>query len=230
MLAASLTLSYCEGGNIPGGENLTFAGDGLTVRNLAASGGAGQETAAQAQARLLRELNTTRKCVSAGDYERLARETPGLRVAAAKALPAFDPEEPTGGEPSAHRDGGGGAAGAGKRPLPDRRFLAAVQARLDRLRPIGTRVKVIPPVYVELTVRVSLRGRGRSGADPGGGAALLPEGCGIGGVLRAGDIAALVQAAPGVLQVRRVDLRTPRRAAIRTRTGTSVCPARPSRG
>ena len=34
------------------------------------------------------------------------------------------------------------------------------------------------------------------------------EGCGIGGVLRAGDIAALVQAAPGVLQVRRVDLRT----------------------
>src|SRR5699024_9666146 len=33
VLAASLTLSYCEGGNIPGGENLTFAGDGLTVRN-----------------------------------------------------------------------------------------------------------------------------------------------------------------------------------------------------
>ena len=157
MLAASLTLSYCEGGNIPGGENLTFAGDGLTVRNLAASGGAGQETAAQAQARLLRELNTTRKCVSAGDYERLARETPGLRVAAAKALPAFDPEEPTGVSRLPTVTVVAVPAGAGERPLPDRRFLAAVQAWLDWLRPIGTRVKVIPPVYVELTVR-SLRG------------------------------------------------------------------------
>lgn len=209
VLAASLTLSYCEGGNIPGGENLTFAGDGLTVRNLAASGGAGQETAAQAQARLLRELNTTRKCVSAGDYERLARETPGLRVAAAKALPAFDPEEPTGVSRLPTVTVVAVPAGAGERPLPDRRFLAAVQARLDRLRPIGTRVKVIPPVYVELTVRVSLRGS-EDGVERTLEEALRSflEGCGIGGVLRAGDIAALVQAAPGVLQVRRVDLRT----------------------
>ena len=209
VLAASLTLSYCEGGNIPGGENLTFAGDGLTVRNLAASGGAGQETAAQAQARLLRELNTTRKCVSAGDYERLARETPGLRVAAAKALPAFDPEEPTGVSRLPTVTVVAVPAGAGERPLPDRRGLAAVQARLDRLRPIGTRVKVIPPVYVELTVRVSLRGS-EDGVERTLEEALCSflEGCGIGGVLRAGDIAALVQAAPGVLQVRRVDLRT----------------------
>ena len=209
VLAASLTLSYCEGGNIPGGENLTFAGDGLTVRNLAASGGAGQETAAQAQARLLRELNTTRKCVSAGDYERLARETPWLRVAAAKALPAFDPEEPTGVSRLPTVTVVAVPAGAGERPLPDRRFLAAVQARLDRLRPIGTRVKVIPPVYVELTVRVSLRGS-EDGVERTLEEALRSflEGCGIGGILRAGDIAALVQAAPGVLQVRRVDLRT----------------------
>lgn len=209
VLAASLTLSYCEGGNIPGGENLTFAGDGMTVRNLAASGGAGQETAAQAQARLLRELDTTRKCVSAGDYERLARETPGLRVAAAKALPAFDPEEPTGVSRLPTVTVVAVPAGAGERPLPDRRFLAAVQARLDRLRPIGTRVKVIPPVYVELTVRVSLRGS-EDGVERTLEEALRSflEGCGIGGVLRAGDIAALVQAAPGVLQVRRVDLRT----------------------
>ena len=209
VLAASLTLSYCEGGNIPGGENLTFARDGLTVRNLAASGGAGQETAAQAQARLLRELNTTRKCVSACDYEWLARETPGLRVAAAKALPAFDPEEPTGVSRLPTVTVVAVPAGAGERPLPDRRFLAAVQARLDRLRPIGTRVKVIPPVYVELTVRVSLRGS-EDGVERTLEEALRSflEGCGIGGVLRAGDIAALVQAAPGVLQVRRVDLRT----------------------
>ena len=130
-------------------------------------------------------------------------------MAAAKALPAFDPEEPTGVSRLPTVTVVAVPAGAGERPLPDRRFLAAVQAWLDRLRPIGTRVKVIPPVYVELTVRVSLRGS-EDGVERTLEEALRSflEGCGIGGVLRAGDIAALVQAAPGVLQVRRVDLRT----------------------
>ena len=93
--------------------------------------------------------------------------------------------------------------------MPDRRFLAAVQAQLDRARPIGTRVKVIPPVYVELSIRVSLRG-----LEEGGEQALAADlrgflaASGIGGTLRAGDVYARVQAAPGVLQVREVDLRT----------------------
>ena len=52
VLAASLTLSYCGGGNIPGGENLSFEEDGTAVRNSAAGrrrgagdGGAGAEPA-----------------------------------------------------------------------------------------------------------------------------------------------------------------------------------------
>ena len=147
--------------------------------------------------------------VNSAHHQALGQVAPGLRVAAAKALPAFDPEEPTGVSRLPTVTVVAVPAGAGERPLPDRRFLAAVQARLDRLRPIGTRVKVIPPVYVELTVRVSLRGS-EDGVERTLEEALRSflEGCGIGGVLRAGDIAALVQAAPGVLQVRRVDLRT----------------------
>ena len=209
VLAADLTLSYCGGGNIPAGENLAFEEDGLRVRNRAASGGADPETAAQARARLLRELSATRKCVCAADYERLARETPGLRVAAAKAMPAYDPEEPAGVSRLPTVTVAAVPAGAGERAMPDRRFLAAVQAQLDRARPIGTRVKVIPPVYVELSIRVSLRG-----LEEGGEEALAADlreflaASGIGGTLRAGDVYARVQAAPGVLQVREVDLRT----------------------
>lgn len=209
VLAAEMTLSYCAGGNIPGGENLTFVDDGGGVRNQAASGGAAPETPDQAQARLLRELNTTRKCVCAADYERLARETPGLRVADAKALPAYDPEEPAGVSQLPTVTVVAVPAGREKRAVPDRRFLAAVQEQLDRVRPIGTRVKVIPPVYVELSVRVCVRGL-EEGGEPALEEALRAflSGCGIGGTLRAGDVYATVQAAPGVLQVREVDLRT----------------------
>ena len=227
VLAASLTLSYCGGGNIPGGENLSFEEDGTAVRNSAAGGGAERETAGQAQNRLLRTLNTTRKCVSADDYERLAAETPGLRVAAARALPAYDPDEPTGVSRMPTVTVVVVPDGAGARPLPDGRFLAAVQRQLDAVRPIGTRVKVVPPVYVELEITVSLRG-GEDGVEAAIRSALEAwlAGSGIGGILRAGDAAACVQAAPGVLQVRKVDLRTASPGCYQTGEGDIRQPRR----
>ena len=209
VLTADLTLTYGAGGNIPQGTQLTFQEDGLTVRSQAAQGGRGRETAAQAQARLLRELSTARKCVSAADYERLARETPGLRVAAAKALPGYDPDEPTGVSRLPTVTVVAVPAGAGERPLPDGRFLEAVQRQMDRVRPIGTQVKVVPPVYVEVQVDLTLRG-----TEEGTGDALRErlsawlEETGIGGSLRKGDVCALAQNSPGVFQVREVDLRT----------------------
>ena len=209
VLAANLTVSHCGGGNIPAGENLTFEDGGQRVRNRAASGGAAAETPDQARARLLKKLSATRKCVSAADYERLTRETPGLRVAAAKALPAYDPEEPAGVSRLPTVTVVAVPAGTAERAIPDRRFLTAVQRHLDQARPIGTWVKVIPPVYVELSIQVSLRG-----LEEGGELTLERDlksflaASGIGGTLRAGDVYARVQAAPGVLQVREVDLRT----------------------
>lgn len=211
VLVADLTVSLCGGGNIPGGEDLAFLSDGRTVRNHAAVGGADRETAAQAQARLLRELSATRKCVSAADYERLARETPGLRVAVAKALPAYDPEEPTGVSRVPTVTVVAAPDGAGEKPMPDERFLDAVRRQLDSVRPIGVRVRVAAPVYVDLTVDVTVRG-GEDDAcqtlERALRAYLAGERVGIGGTIRAGDVAALVQAVPGVLQVRGVDLRT----------------------
>ena len=208
VLTAGLVLTFGAGGNIPGGTELTFREDGLSVRSQAARGGRDRETASQAQARLLRELSTTRKCVSAADYERLAKETPGLRVAAAKALPGYDPDEPTGVSRLPVVTVVAVPAGTGERPLPDRRFLAAVQRQMDTVRPIGTQVKVVPPVYVELEADVTIRGGEADVADTlREKLSRWLEAAGIGGTLQAGEVWALVQAADGVLQVREVTLR-----------------------
>ena len=130
-------------------------------------------------------------------------------MAAARALPAYDPEEPTGVSRLPTVTVVAVPAGAGECPLPDGRFLAAVQRQLDGVRPIGTQVRVVPPVYVELTVEATLWG-GEEGVEEALEASLRNylARSGIGGTLRAGDVAARVQAAPGVLRVREVDLRT----------------------
>lgn len=205
VMAAELTLSACAGGNIPAGENLLFTDDRLPARHTAAAGGRAMESVREAHARLLQMLGSTQKCVSAADYERLAAATPGLRVAAVKALPAYDPREPSGTSRSPAVTVVAVPAGSSDRPMPDRRFLAAVEAQLNRVRPIGTYVTVVPPVYVNVFLSARVR-CGDGFSEP-----LLREKLqdwfssgrvGIGGVIRARDAAALIQAIPGVLQVR----------------------------
>ena len=205
----------------------SFQLDGGTVPSQAARGGADRETAAQTQARLLQALSTTRKCVSADDYERLARETPGLRVAAAKALPGYDPDEPTGVSRLPTVTVVAVPAGAGDAPLPDGRFLEAVQRQMDRVRPIGTQVKVVPPVYVELRAELVLRA-GSEATDEAlrAGLSAWLRSSGIGGALRAGDAMAAVQAVPSVLQVREVSLRALGPGCYQNEEGDLLLPRR----
>lgn len=228
VLAAELTVSRCAEGNVPAGWNLSF-GDGVPLRNTAAAGGVDREGVDELQARFLRELSETQKCVSARDYERLARQTPGLRVAAAKAIPAYDPDEPTGFSREPVVTVVAVPDGAKEKAMPDRRFLKAVQEQLDRRRPIGTGVKAVAPVYVDIDVTVSLRG----GEDTPEAALeralrdyLSVEGIGIGGTVRPADISALVQSAPGVLQVRRTTVRSPGALCRRTAGGDLCLPRR----
>lgn len=211
VLVADLVLSRCGGGNIPGGSNLYFDGEPLPVPNTAAHGGVHRETPAETRARLLQTLSVTEKCVSAADYERLAVQTPGLRVAEAKALPAYDPDEPTGVSRGLSVAVVVVPAGGGEKPMPDGRFLTAVQQQLDRVRPIGVQVRAVAPVYVEIDLSVSVRTAGGE-TEPALREAmadyLCRENLGIGRTLRADDVFARVQAVSGVLQVREVDLHT----------------------
>lgn len=227
VLVTGMVLSLCGGANIPAGAGLRFVDDGREADNAAAVGGVDRETVDEAAARFLRELGDTQKCASAADYEHLARTTPGLRVAAAKALPGYDPDEPSGNSRAPTVTVVAVPASPLPRSLPDARFLSEVQARLDRLRPICTRVRVISPVYEDIYVAVRLRG-----GEPVTEAAvrrllegyLSAEDAGIGGPVRQGEVQARLQALPGVLQVLRVDLRAPGPGCYQRASGDILLP------
>ena len=179
--------------------------------NTAAAGGRERETVTAAAARFLRELKTTVKCAGAADYEYLARTTPGLRVGAVRAMPGYDPEEPTG-------NGSGpvvtvvvAPASADPQALPDTRFLTAVRERLERHRPVCTCVRVVPPEYKQIDVVIRLHAR--DGVQTSQVRHLVEQylsadGIGIGGLISPGEMMARLQALAGVLRVRSVNLRT----------------------
>ena len=91
---------------------------------------------------------------SHADYAAFAKQTPGLRVMQAGAVAGYDPDRPMG-------------AGrcvtvavlpysAGPRPLPDADFLAKVQAQLESIRPVCTRVKAVAPLYIRIHISVTV--------------------------------------------------------------------------
>ncbi len=159
VLAASLAVSRCEGGNLPANSGLAFD-DGLTVVNSAASGGAREQSVADAAFQFLRAFQETGKCASEKDYERAALLSPGLRVAAAKAIAGFDPDEPSGKSRLPVVTVVALPFSTKPQPMPDSRFLNAIQRHIETKRPICTVVKVVPPVYVPIGISVTLRASG----------------------------------------------------------------------
>lgn len=208
---ADLVLSECAGGNIPEGERLRFIRDGRSVWSTAASGGMDRETIWEASARFLRRLENPHRCVAAADYETEARRTPGLRVASARAIPGFDPLEPTGTSRHPVVTVVVIPANQEKRPLPDERFLAAVQAHLDRYRPIGTVVRVVAPRYIGITVSAELRTVGQASLEGAWEAVedcltVRPGGRSIGDRIAHHEVSMALQQLPGVQAVRRLQL------------------------
>ena len=212
VLAASLVLSYCGGGNVPRDCALALD-DGSIAENTPAFGGEDAQSLRQAAAEFLRSLEHTRKCASEADYQRAALETPGLRVAAAKAIAGFDPEEPSG---RSHLPVVTVVALPGSsrvRPLPDARFLHTIQAYLERLRPICTVVKVVAPTYVP--VGVSLQARGAPGPQLEEEIRQAVErylqvgekGRAIGDPVRRDDLAAALMEVEHLLAIQRLELR-----------------------
>ena len=132
-------------------------------------------------------------------------------MAAARAIPGYDPDEPTGRcdrpvvtvvvIPGSRRD----------RPVPDQRFLEAVQSWMDRHRPICTEVRVVPPRYVPVSAAVRLKTNGQVSAETVRAALedflrIRPGGRGIGESVVKNDAAMELQKIPGVLKVGSVEL------------------------
>lgn len=151
-----------EQGNLQAGSRWTAKEvklKGLTINNLKpATGGKDEESIAEAFERFIRDFRVPYRAVTSDDFEYIARETPGLRVAQAKAIPNFDPYSRT------ERAGSVTVVLIPFSPLdtfevppkPSRGFKEAVARHLEEHRLLGTRVYVVSPEYVRVEVTVTL--------------------------------------------------------------------------
>lgn len=221
VLVTQLILTLGRDGNIPAGAGLVFEGDRQPVENCPASGGRDREYLWEARSRLLRALSHSVKCVSAGDYAQRARETPGLRVAGAKALPCYDPRTPQLKRPAlvtvAVLPGG-----EGPRPAADRRFLEAVDRQLNRYRAVCVRTQAVPVRYVSLQLSVQLtaaRGTTEETVRRALEGLFAPVEARIGATVRRDDMMSALQKLPGVRRVARLELRGLDQEGYRTAAG-----------
>lgn len=123
---------------------------------LPAVGGAAAETLEGAAARAFEVMTRPNRAVTLKDYETLAKETPGVRLARASARANLHPNFPCFQAP--------GMITVivlpflpAKRPMPSCELLSAVARFLDRRRVIGTRVQVVGPTYREVAVKAKVQ-------------------------------------------------------------------------
>lgn len=133
------------------------------INPLSSSPGTDQETIEEALRRAANDLKTPFRAVSSIDFECIAIHTPGLRVARAKAFPSSVP--------------GSNAVkvvvvpfSRSKNPASSNGFLRTVAKHLDKHRLITTKVMVIGPKYIGISVTMSIT------LTPGIDAQIIKEG------------------------------------------------------
>jgi predicted phage baseplate assembly protein len=155
-LAGGGTLGNVKAGSI---TRVITAGLGdVTVANQwPATGGEDPETLQEVIQRAPLELKAVDRAITSADFEYLALNTPGLRVARAKALPLWQPG--TSAEtvtpalvtvvvvPWSYLP----------KPIPGAGFLRTVCNHLDQHRLITTRVQVVGPSYVLVSAHSRLQ-------------------------------------------------------------------------
>jgi len=159
-----LALRTCAGekGNVVIGTIDRFAdsqlpGDLLALKlsqPISAGGGQAAETIADAQTRAREDLRTQYQAVTSADFEFLAINTPGLRVARARAIACY----------SAASDSAQPASvtvvvlpfSTSAKPVPSRNFLLNVCRHLDKHRLVTTRIEVVAPNYVQVSVHATV--------------------------------------------------------------------------
>ena len=147
-------------GNVKKNKITSFAPTGqwwskLEVNNpIDASGGSDAETLAEAKLRAMLTIRDAKRAVTDEDYERLARQTPGLRVARVKTLALFRP-----GLSDYPRETAAAQTtvivvpySEQRIPTPSPQFLLNVRRHLEPFRLIATELHVAPPEYVKIEV------------------------------------------------------------------------------
>lgn len=128
------------------------------VNPLPTAGGAAAENIAHASGRADSLVKTSKRAVTLTDYERLAIQTPGTNVARVTARANLHPSFPCLKAPGMITVIVLPFLPQG-RPTPTPGLLAAVRAYLRQRRIVGTRVEVVGPTYLEVSVRAQVRSR-----------------------------------------------------------------------
>jgi len=128
----------------------------LRVTNLyPAYGGAEPETVREALQRVKRRFLQPQCGVTGEDLEQRVREIPGLRVARVKAIPGYHPGVRNWPEERAFGHLSVVVVPNSRRPLPmpGEGMTETIRRHLEPYRLLGTRLHVIPPEYVKVSVR-----------------------------------------------------------------------------
>ena len=178
-IVATYHSTKASAGNVPAGSSLQVA-DSSHNRALVdlpavlaaiswvsnpvpATGGADGESIESAEGRALEEMTRRTRAVTVGDYESLARETPGTQIARASAAPDVD-----GRYPCLHAPGVVTVIVIPnmptEQPQPSAGLIAVVREYLNRRRIIGTRCEVTGPAYTTISVQAHLQCE--QGVDP----------------------------------------------------------------
>jgi hypothetical protein len=185
-----VALTYRHGGGKAGNvgvaaiATLDTAAPGVegAVNFVAATGGRDAETLEQAKMRARKELSTRSRAVTAGDFEWIASQTPGVEVARVQVVPLRRPLPPdtqvqplTAATCGTLATGPAGldtieAAGAVSvvvvpqddvaDPVPTPSFLLKVCCYLNLHRLVTTEVYVVPPQYARLcNFQIAVKGK-----------------------------------------------------------------------
>jgi hypothetical protein len=155
--ALSYKTSRGPQGNLPAGHRWRLLQAELSgVRGdnwQPAQPGTAAESIDEAKKRARGEFRTRSRAITSEDFEELARATPGLRVARAKALPNYHPDFPRLNMPGSVTVVVVPYARSNTvKPQPSRGFLETVQRHLEAHRLLTTDVHVIGPDYLQVSV------------------------------------------------------------------------------
>ena len=157
-----------ERGNVAAGAITEVRDADLKIKNCKpASGGREAESLEEAQIRVRRELKQPARAVTTPDFETLARQTPGLRIARVKVLPRYHAQYP-------QRKIPGAVAvvvvpkilpNALARPVPSAGFLRTIDHHLKSKVLATTDLHVMGPKFVEVKVQAKIKIQPRRRAE-----------------------------------------------------------------
>lgn len=229
LILTDFSLTLADQGRFPVVKTLEMNGHPLSARAVVFEEGCARESTPAVRARLMRRLQSVARAVTESDFAQIARRTPGLRVMQAGAIAGYDPDRPQGGTgcvtvvtlPYSQQP----------RPLPDADFLSKVQAQMEDVRPVCTRVKVVAPLYVRIHVSVTLlTAAGATGVEAAVRAALETcfksdeTGWKLGARITETEIAGVIGQVQGVLGVKTLMMTADSARAGRSAAGDILLP------